>query len=387
MYKETLRPAWVEIDLDALRFNIRNIRAAVRQQAILIGVVKADAYGHGSVACAKVLEQEGVRHFAVATIQEGIELREAGIKGPVIILGLTPDELADEIVQYDLTPVIATSSDAEVLSEAALRAEKRLDVLIAVDTGMGRIGFCVGTREDRVRTAEEVRKIDELEGLRVVGLISHFATSDEADRTYTRRQLQLFNDLYEELSEVGVSLPWRTIANSAAVMEYPEAGFDVVRPGIVLYGCYPSAEVHPEKLPLRPVMSVKAHITFVKTIPAGAAVSYGRAFVAERETRVATIGIGYADGYSRLLTGKAEVLIRGKRVPVIGRICMDQCMLDVTDVPEVEAGEEVVILGASGEDAVTAEELADKMGTINYEILCGFGMRLPKVYLNQETSV
>ena len=382
VYEEALRSAWVEIDRTALRKNLRNIRACTNRQAIVVAVVKADAYGHGSVECAKVFREEGVRHFAVATIQEAIELREAGIEDPIVVLGLIPDALAHEIAQYDLAPVIASVSDAACLAEAAAKAGKRIDCLVAVDSGMGRIGYRVNTPEHIEMAEEEIRQIDEFPEIRIVGIISHFAASDEAPREYTRMQIHRFNDFFERLAEDGVSLPWKTIANSAAVMEYPSAHFDAVRPGIILYGCYPSDEVHPEKLELYPAMSVKACIVYLKTVPPGTSVSYGRKFTTERESRIATIGIGYADGYSRVLTGKAEVLVHGRRAPVIGSICMDQCMVDVTDIPDVSVGDEVVVMGADGDDRITAEELAVRMGTINYEILCSFGMRLHKVYVD-----
>jgi alanine racemase len=376
-----MRQTWVEIDLDALHYNIRQIREKTGGSAKLIGVVKADAYGHGAVRCAEVLKDEGVESFAVATIDEALELREAGIDGMIIILGLVPEICADTVVRYELTPVVSSYSSAVKFSEAAAREDTTVYCMIAVDTGMGRIGYRIGTSEEKQYASDEIRKIDELDSLRILGMISHFSTSDEADRSYTDKQLGLFNEFYEKLSADGTSLPYLTIANSAAVMDYPQAHYDAVRPGIILYGCYPSEEVDKSQLDLEPVMSVKANIVYMKTVPAGTSISYGRKFTTERESRIATIAIGYADGYSRALSGNVDVLVRGRRAPVVGNICMDQCMIDVTDIPDISPTDEVVIMGRSGDEQITAEELASKLGTINYEVLCDFGMRLRKVYL------
>ena len=383
MFKETLRQTWVEIDLSALDHNIKSIREKIGSKCEIIGVVKADAYGHGSVECTRILQQNGVDRFAVATIEEALVLRDAGIEDPIILLGLVPDMCADTVVEYDLSPVISSLDRAEQISKAAVAAGKKADCLIAVDTGMGRIGYTIDRPAEIALAEEEISKIDELPSLRIVGMISHFSSSDEEDKEYTRKQIRLFTDFYERLSSDGYSLPWLTIANSAAIMEYSCSTFDAVRPGIILYGCYPSAAVDKENLDIEPVMSVKANIVYMKTVPAGTSISYGRKFVTERESRIATIALGYADGYSRLLTGKAEAIVRGRRAPVVGSICMDQCMIDVTDIPGAQRCDEVVIMGAMGDERISAEELAEKEGTINYEILCGFGMRLPKVYVNR----
>jgi len=387
LYKNALRPAWVEIDLDALEFNINSIKEKVGPQTELIGVVKANAYGHGSVECAKVLRANGVSHFAVATVEEGIELRHNGIEDSILILGVVPGEYARELIHYHMTPVATDYDNMKMISDLAAEKETTVPVMIAVDTGMGRIGYQIGSADEQDAAAEEIRAIDELPGIEIRGMISHFSTSDEADRSYTKQQLRLFNDFYEKLSAEGIALSTRTIANSAAIMEYNSALFDAARPGIILYGCYPSDEVDQSHLALKPVMSVKANIVHLKTLPAGKSISYGRKFTTERESRIATIGIGYADGYSRALSGNVEVLVHGKRVPVVGNICMDQCMIDVTDVPDVSKNDEVVIMGASGDERITAEELAGKLGTINYEVLCNFDKRLPKVFLRDGEEV
>lgn len=380
MIKESRRQTWVEIDLSALEHNIKEIKEKTGSCCV-IGIVKADAYGHGAVRCARVLMNNGIDHFAVATIDEAIELREAGIEGELLILGLVPEMCADIMVEYELTAVVGSYSGAKALALAAQSAGKTMTCLIAIDSGMGRIGYRIETAEDRAAAEEEIARLAELSGLRLAGMISHFATSDEPDRAYTEKQLQLFLGFRDALSDRGIEVPWLTIANSAAILAYPETYLDAVRPGIILYGSYPS-EVR-TTLDLRPVMSVKANIVNIKTVPAGTAVSYGRKFVAERESRIATIALGYADGYSRTLSGKAEVLLKGKRVPIVGNICMDQCMIDATDVPDAARCDVVVIMGQSGEECITAEELAEKRGTIHYEVLCDFGMRLPKIYTGE----
>ena len=379
MIKETMRQTWVEIDLGALENNIREIKEQVGSSEI-IGVVKADAYGHGSVRCAEIMRRNGIHHFAVATIDEALELRRAGIEDDILVLGLVPDMCADLVLRYNLTILLCSEERAEVFAEAARKAEREIQCMIALDSGMGRIGYRVETREEKEAACDAIERIDEMEGLRIIGLISHFSSSDEEDKNYTDRQLREFYDFYEMLASDGVGIGALTIANSAAVTDCSKTYFDYVRPGIILYGLYPSDKVCRDRLTLEPVMSVKANIVYLKTVPAGTAISYGRRFVTERESKIATISLGYADGYSRTLSGKAEVLVHGKRVPVVGNICMDQCMIDVTDIPDVSRCDEVVILGKQGEEEITAEELADKIGTIHYEILCDFGLRLPKVY-------
>lgn len=378
------RHAWTEIDLNAFEYNVRNIQAKVGPQVNLIGVIKADAYGHGAIECARVLRKCGVSRFAVATIDEALALRQAGFDEKILILGHVPMESLSDIVSNEFTIVVSDAGFAKVMSRLALEQDKQVETMIAVDTGMGRIGFCVATNEDIKAATEEVAAIDDLPGINVVGMFSHFSTSDETQREYTNLQLRRYNDFYEALAERGVNMEFRTIANSAAIMEYPAAYFDAVRPGIILYGCYPSNEVDKSKLSIKPVMQVKARVAHLKTVPAGTSISYGRKFTTERESKIATITLGYADGYSRRLSGNAEVLVNGHRAPVVGNICMDQCMVDVTDIPDVKLFDEVVIMGQSGDEQITADDLAAKLGTINYEITCVFGLRLPKVYIGKE---
>jgi alanine racemase len=378
MLKETLRPVWAEIDLASIKHNITEIKRRVGNTPI-IGVVKADGYGHGAVEVSKVLLNNGVSALAVATLSEAIQLRNAGITVPVIMLGLTPWHYQKILIEYDITPVVASYSDTRALSAMAVEAGTTVDVLVAVETGMGRIGL-MPSKE----SVNEIIGINNLPNIRIKGIFSHFSSADEKDKSYTFQQIENFNRFYQDLEAAGISIKFRTHANSAATMEVPEAWFDAVRPGIILYGCYPSNEVDKSLLSLKPAMTLKASIVFLKRVPAGTSISYGRKFVTERESVIATIPIGYADGYPRLLSGKGRVLIRGQYAPVVGNICMDQCMVDVTDIPNVKKYDEVVLIGTQGDKTILADEIAEKTGTINYEIVCRIGKRVPRVYINAE---
>lgn len=375
MYKEALRPVWAEINLSNLDYNIKQIKQKAGSKEI-IGVVKADGYGHGAAAVSRVLLENGVKTLAVATLQEAISLRENGFTCPIIMLGITPELYADILPEYDIIPVTSSFENAAAISEAGKAAGKVIEAFVALDTGMGRIGFLPG--EDSI---DEFRKISRLSHLKIKGLFSHFATADERDKTYAEQQLVHYNSFYEKLSQAGIAIPLRTFANSAAIMELPAAHFEMVRPGIVLYGCYPSGEVDRSQLSIKPVMSVKANIVHLKKVLPGFSVSYGRKFTTERESLIATLALGYADGYPRFLSGKGRVIVNGVYAPIAGNICMDQCMVDVTDVPGVKTGDEAVIMGSQGDLTILADEIGEKTGTINYEIVCAFGQRLPKVYI------
>lgn len=377
MYKEAIRPAWVEINLNNFDYNIKQIKekAAGRE---LIGVIKADAYGHGSVKCAEVLRENGVKTFAIATLQEAITLREAGAKEEIIMLGLTPDMYADTIVDYDITPVVCDSANARAISDAAAAKGKTVSGLIAVDTGMGRIGYLA---DDTAYAIEDVKKIEALPNFKIKGLFSHMATADAADKTYSKEQETKYNAFYEALTKAGIKLPFRTFANSASIMEIPSVYFDAVRPGIILYGCYPSDEVDFNQLSIKPVMSVKATIVHLKDVPENFSVGYGRKYISTKPARIATLALGYADGYPRPYSPNAKVIVNGVVCPVAGNICMDQCMVDVSAVPNVKVGDEVIVMGSDGVNSVTADDIAKATGTISYEICCAFGQRLPKVYV------
>ncbi len=378
MYKDAIRPAWAEINLTNLDYNIKNIRAKVGADKEMIGVIKADAYGHGAVMCANVLRANGVKTFAIATLQEAIVLRQAGATEEIIMLGLTPDMYADTIVEYDITPVVCSASNAKAISDAALKAGKTVSGLIAVDTGMGRIGYLA---DDIDNAIFDIKKIAMLAGFKIKGLFSHMSTADAYDKTYSHQQEEKCNRFYEALVAAGVDVPMRTLANSASIMELPSIHFDAVRPGIILYGCYPSHEVDKNQLSLKPVMSVKANIVHLKDVPENFSVGYGRKYISSKPSKIATIALGYADGYPRPYSAQAKVIVNGVVCPIAGNICMDQCMIDVSNVPNVKVGDEVIIMGTDGVNTILADDIADATGTINYEICCAFGQRLPKVYV------
>ena len=382
MYKETLRQVWAEIDMSEFDHNVKEIKKQL-DGVPMIGVIKANGYGHGATECAKVLKFNGVDHYAVATIEEGINLRNDGIEGSIVLLGFTPSQCVDTVIEYGLTPTLMHYEYAKALSDAAVAAgEEDFKCLFAVDTGMGRIGYRLFTDEERTEAVEAYKKISELPGIKIPGVMTHFSSADEEDTEYTKHQLENYNAFIEKLAEEDIH-PMKICANSAAIMMYPEAHFDAARPGIILYGQAPSAYLKGKVLDIHPVMTVKAEIVNLKTVPAGTSVSYGRKFTSDNEeTKIATIGLGYADGYSRLNSGKIEVLCGGIKCPVVGNICMDQCMVDVTEVPNVKEGDEIVIMGKQGDNEISADDLAAINGTINYEITCCFDLRIPKVYIN-----
>ncbi len=378
MYKEAIRPVWAEINLSNLDYNIKSIKEKVGADKQVIGVIKADGYGHGSVMCANVLRENGVKTFAVATLQEVITLRNAGAKEEIIMLGLTPDMYADTIAEYDITPVVCDSANAKAISDAAAKAGKTVFGLIAVDTGMGRIGYLADEIETSV---EDIKKIASLPNFKIKGMFSHMSTADAADKTYSHEQESKYNAFYEALTKAGIHIPMRTLANSASIMELPSIYFDAVRPGIILYGCYPSNEVDKKQLSIKPVMSVKANIIHLKDVPENFSVGYGRKYISEKPARIATIALGYADGYPRPYSAQAKVIVNGVVCPIAGNICMDQCMIDVSNVPNVKVGDEVIVMGSDGVNTILADDIAEATGTINYEIVCAFGQRLPKVYV------
>ncbi len=376
MVKEAIRPAWVEVNLSNLDFNIKNIKQKANGKEV-IGVIKADAYGHGAVKVAEVLRENGIKTFAIATLQEAITLREAGAKEEIIMLGLTPDMYAEEIVTYDITPVTCHLENAKAISDAAKKTRKVVKGLIALDSGMGRIGYLT----DDDSAIEEIKQISKLENFKIKGIFSHMATADAYDKSFAKLQEYRYMEFYGKLLKAGIDIPFRTLANSASIMEIPSIHYDAVRPGIILYGCYPSAEVDKNELALKPVMSVKANIVHLKDVPVGFSTGYGRKFISKRPSKIATLALGYADGYPRPYSQFAKVIVNGQFAPIAGNICMDQCMVDVTDVPNVKIGDEVIIMGSDGKNTILAYDIADATGTINYEITCAFGQRLPKVYV------
>ena len=368
----------MEVNLSNLDYNVKQIYKRIGPDPEMLAVIKADAYGHGCIRVAQVLRDNGVKTFAVSTMSEVVTLREAGAKEEIIILGLTPDMYADMLVRYDVTPAVCSYQNAKAISDMAKVQGKTVFGMIAVDTGMGRIGY---QWDDTEHAIEEIRKMEELPNFKAKALFSHLSTADEADKSYSQLQEERFLHFREAVNEAGLDIPFMTMANSAAIIDLPSTNFDAVRPGIILYGVYPSDDVHKENLPLRPCMSVKANIIHLKTLKKGSAVSYGRKFTCERDSKIATINLGYADGLPRAYSAKGRVIVNGVICPIAGNICMDQCMIDVTDVPDVKFGDEVIVMGTDGKHTISPQYIADCTNTISYEILCAFGQRLPKVYV------
>lgn len=364
------RPTAATIDLNALTHNYREVKRRAGDRKVL-AVVKAQAYGHGAVPVSRHLVGLGCTMLGVALLEEGSQLRDAGIAVPLLIMGPVFPEQAEAIVRAKLTPIVFTRAMAKALSSAADGAKQEVAVHVKVDTGMGRIGI----RPDEV--VPFVEALVKLPGIAVEGLVTHFAEADLRDKTFAVSQLDRFEGVLRALEAKGLSIPLRHAANSAAILDYDRALLTMVRPGLMLYGYNPlETGAGPD---LRPVLGLATRIAFLKHVEAGSTISYGRTFVARRDSQIATIPIGYADGYSRALSNTGEALVRGFRVPVAGRVCMDMTMLDVTDVPGVAEGDAVVLIGAQGNERITAADIAAKTGTIAYEVLCGISGRVPRV--------
>lgn len=375
-YQDTIRPVWVEIDLNAVRHNLNEIRRLIGPTVEIMAVVKAEAYGHGAVKIAQTALESGAHRLGVALPEEGIALRKAGITAPISVFSpLQPDQ-AETMVRFDLTPTICMLEPAVALSRAAVAAGKESPFHVKIDTGMNRIG--IPAHEGIIF----IKKMQSLPGIVFEGIFSHLATADEQDKEYAKYQIKNFNKVIIDLKTEGLLPPKIHLANSAGIIDLPLAHYNLVRPGIILYGMYPSTEVETGKILLQPAFSLKTKVVFKKRVPQSTAVSYGRKYFTSMETTIVTIPIGYADGWSRKLSGKAEVLISGKRFPVVGTICMDLCMVDVGDEP-VEIGQEVVLIGSQGAERITAEEIGSHLGTINYEVTCMISDRVPRRYLNE----
>ena len=379
MVPQSYYRCWVEVDLDALRHNAAAIRRRIGPSVKLTAVVKADAYGHGLAQVGVALMQCGIDAFAVATLSEALSLRQIGGAGwPILLFGSAlPFEIA-AMLEHNVTPTISTLDEAQLFEEEARQRGKTVDVHVEVDTGMGRVGFW---HED---AAKHVAEIAALPHLRVAGLYTHFPSADE-NRDETRHELGLFQNVVQQLAAKGVNIPSLHAANSAAVLTLPESHLNMVRTGLILYGITPNAP-HAATLPraneFRPLLSFKARVAFVKDVAAGRTVSYGQTFTAEKPMRIATVTAGYADGFSRHLSNKAEVLVGGTRCPVIGRVTMDQIMVDITQLPNVQCGDEGVFIGQQGDAQITASDVARWEDTIPWEVLCGItkSARVPRVY-------
>ncbi|ATW25576.1 alanine racemase [Candidatus Formimonas warabiya] len=380
MKKGVFRPVWAEINLEAVAHNIKEIRRIVPPQTKIMAVVKADGYGHGAEKIARTVLDCGAEMLAVATFGEAKQLREAGISGPILVLGYTPADQAGDIIDYRITQTVFTREMAEALSRKA-QEKNRLSVIhLKIDTGMGRIGFL--PNQDTVQTIKSIVRLD---GLFVEGIFTHFAVADETDKSFSQYQFHQFTEFLGELQKENIEIPVKHAANSAAIIDLPETHLDMVRAGIIIYGLYPSDQVDKSRIHLRPALELKAEVSFVKKVSPGTSISYGRKFIAPKETVIASLPLGYADGYSRMLSNKGELLLGGKRVPIVGTICMDQFMVDASQVPGVKIGDEAVLIGAQGAENIPVEEIAERLNTINYEIVCMLSERVPRVYINESS--
>ena len=373
--KKILRPAWAEIDLDAIAYNTRNIKKLIGDKD-LIAVVKANCYGHGVIDIIPTLLENGVSRFAVAMISESLEIRDNKITAPVMILGFTPLYLGEELINNNIEQTVYDLDYAKELSKIALTLNKKAKIHIAIDTGMGRIGFLPNEK-----SIDNITEICSLEGIEVIGIFTHFSTSDEKDKEYSHEQFTKMLSVMDTLKKRGIDIPLKHVANSGAIIDLPDTYLDAVRAGIILYGYYPSDEIDKNNLALKPALTLKATITNVKTLEKDMYVSYGRTFKTSNETIVATIPVGYADGYLRKLAENGKVIIKGEFAPIIGRICMDQFMIDVTNIPDVKIGDEVILLGEKNGLKYNADDMAKKLDTINYEVTCMLKSRLPRVYI------
>lgn len=378
--------AWAEIDLDALHFNIESIKKNIGKRTKIIVVIKTDGYGHGASQIARVLEdEEQVWGYAVATAEEAFALRADGVRKHILILGYTFPYSYGQLIEEDVRATVFTYEAAQELSDIAVRSRERCKVHIKIDTGMTRIGI----RPDDEGMAL-VRQITELPGLEIEGIFTHFATADEADRTKAYQQMIRFREYVERIErELGIRIPMKHCSNSAGIIEMPEANMDAVRAGIILYGLWPSDEVRADgKIQLRPMLSLKSRVVYVKTVPQGQEISYGGTYTTTRDTRVATICIGYGDGYPRSLSNVGHVLLKGQRAPILGRICMDQFMVDVTDIDsQVRVGDQVTLIGSEKGASITMEELGALSGRFNYELACDIGKRIPRIYKLDDTLI
>lgn len=362
------------INLDAIYQNVEHAKRLLKPETKLMAVIKADGYGHGAVEIADTIDALADA-YGVAILEEGIELRRAGVRKPILILGYTPPEQYEELIAYDIATAAFTLEMARKLSFTAVKMGQNGKIHLKLDTGMSRIGFGL-TGE----SLEQILEVSRLPEIVIEGCFSHFATMDEADKTRAMKQFRRFLDFTEKLEGRGVSLPVKHISNSAGIIEAPEVQLDMVRDGICLYGLYPSEEVQKHRLPLVPAMEWKARISFVKELPAGVEIGYGGTYTTSRDTKVATIPVGYADGYPRCLSGKGSVVIAGKRAPILGRVCMDQFMVDVTDIPAAAINTEVTLVGRDGEEEISMEEISAMAHSFNYEFACDVGKRVPRVY-------
>ena len=365
------------VSLDAIAHNFEEMKKNIADGTKIVAVIKADGYGHGAEAIARLIEgYEYIWGFAAATAEEAIQLKNAGVKKPVLILGIVFEEYFQELIQKEVRMTVCDYDMAKALSEEAVRQGRQVHIHIGLDTGMSRIGFA-----DKPESVEEIKRIAALSNIEIEGMFTHFARADETDKSPAEDQLKRYLAFVELLEKAGVQIPLKHCSNSAGIIRMPEANLNMVRAGITIYGIYPSAEVERDIVKLIPAMELKSHVAFVKDLPAGTAISYGGTFASETDLRVATIPVGYADGYPRTLSNKGWVLIHGQKAPILGRICMDQFMVDVTHIADVKHGDEVTLIGRDGDECIHIDELGDLSGRFSYEFACEISKRVPRVYI------
>lgn len=366
---------WAEIDEDALVWNINQVRKLVGDDVKIAAVVKANGYGHGSLEIMDVLIDAGVEMIVVSAVNEAIEMRKRYKKTQTLVLGFTPEENIEDAITYGVIQTITTEEQARLISETAQRVGMGASCHIKLDTGMNRIGFQINEE-----SADAIARISEMPGIILNGIFSHFATADEEDKEFMNLQFERYRKMVDMLESRSVKIPIKHISNSAAIIDFPESYMNMVRSGIITYGIYPSDEVFKDRIDLKPAMSLKTKVSHIKTLEQDGGISYGLTETVKAGTVIATIPIGYADGYLRAFSKKADVLIHGKRARIKGRVCMDQCMVDISDIPDVKVGDEVVVFGTDGNETVSIDELAAIADTIPYELLCMIGRRVPRVY-------
>ena len=380
---KTYSRVYARIDLDASAYNLEQMKPRLKNNTKIMAVIKADGYGHGAVQIAQMLEEvDYIWGYAVATLDEAIVLKSENIEKPILVLGCVfPDQYL-EMLKYNIRMNVYTIEMAKAISEMAKKENLTAYMHIKLDTGMTRLGFDMSDQ-----SVQEIKCIANMDNVSMEGIFTHFAKADEVDKAFTKKQIREFEAMCNKLKTCGVKFPYEHCANSAAIVDVPEADFDLVRAGISTYGLYPSEEVHKENVVLKPALALKSHVAFVKDIPTGTPSSYGGTFVSDKEMKVATIPVGYADGYPRSLSNVGSVLIKGQRAPILGRVCMDQFIVDVTHIPDVKFGDKVTLVGQDGDACITVEELGDLSGRFNYEFICDLGKRIPRVYVrNGEVS-
>jgi alanine racemase len=377
-----VRPVWAEVDLDCLAHNMRETRRVTPKETLIMVAVKADGYGHGAPEAAEVFLENGADRLCTATLDEAVQLRRLGFTAPILCLGYVPEYLYGVALEYGVGVTVYRLDHARALREAATGMGVEAVAHVKLDTGMGRLGFRISEA-----TVDEVAEVSGLNGVNLEGVFTHFAVADEADKGYTRMQFTRFMDVVDALEARGVEIPLKHVSNSAAIIDFPEYSLDMVRPGIMLYGFYPSPHVDHGRVSLRPAMTLKAKASHVKEVPESAGISYGLTYKTGRRSVIATVPVGYADGYSRRLSNLGWVAVEGARAPIVGRVCMDQCMVDVTDIPGVSVGDVVTLMGDGSGGSPHVEEVAAWMGTITHEVTCGVSRRVPRVYLRGRNVV